>query len=319
MAVRLSGKQKAAIILMLLGLEDASLITQHMNHFDVRQLAEISAEMKNISKEQLNQVLMEFMQMLPDENDTIVFEKDFSSEILKRSYGNEQLFSLDFLQRADQKQLLEIIIHEHPQVIAFVVSYLPPDQASSLLSALPERIQAEIAYRISSMESPSHWVLKLLDRMLGEKLNLLASSKAVEVGGVDSLVKIMRGVGRNSEKVIIEQLEEDYPELAEEIRSQMFVFEDMVQLEAKSIQKVLKDVNMSTLALAMKKASDEIKELIMNNLSERASKVLQEDIESMGKVPLREVEAAQQEIVETIRRMEEAGEITVRKQEEVYV
>jgi flagellar motor switch protein FliG len=169
------------------------------------------------------------------------------------------------------------------------------------------------------MEPPNPVALKQLDRMLSDKLNTLTVTGSVDVGGIDSLVKIMRGVGRNSERSILQRLDVTNPELSEEIKSRMFVFEDIVLLDNKSIQKVLKDVSMSILALALKKTPQDIVDLILNNLSERAKAVLMEDINSMGKVPLKDVEMAQQEIVEIIRRMEEAGEVTIRKEEEVYV
>jgi flagellar motor switch protein FliG len=215
--------------------------------------------------------------------------------------------------------LVEIIQNEHPQVIAFILSYLPYDKAGDILQTLTAEEQTDIAYRISTMQTPNPIALKHLDHVLGEKLNLLSSSADMEVGGVDSLVKIMRGVGRKSEKTILENLETVDPELSKEIKGKMFVFEDIVQLDNRSIQKVLKDVNMNSLALALKKCSTEISDLIMGNLSERARAVLMEDISVMARVPLRDVEMAQQEIVEIIRRMEEAGDIVIRKEEEEYV
>lgn len=317
-AIKLTGKQKAAIVMMMLGLDDAANVTKHMNQLDVRELAEISSNLNNVPKSQLESVLKEFLEYMPAGMETVSFDEDFSSEIIKRSMG-DRFFSLDFLQRADEKQVYEIIRFEHPQVIAFILSYVPADRAANILSQLAPEVQADIVKRISAMEPPSIIALRNLDKMLGEKLNYLASSGTIEVGGIDSLVKIMRGVGRNSERVILEQLENTAPELAQEIKERMFVFEDIVLLDNKNIQKVLKEVSMNVLALALKKATPEINELIMKNLSERARAALNDDMQSMGKVPLKEVEAAQQEVVEVIRRMEEAGEITIHKEEEVYV
>jgi flagellar motor switch protein FliG len=316
---RLTGKQKVALLMVILGVDDASNITQYMNPHDVRELARLTSEIKSISKKEIGSVLREFMEMMPDETELFSFDEHFSSEIIKRAAGEDHFFSLDLLQRSDKKQLIEAIQNEHPQVVAFILSYLPFDKAGEILSTLSSSEQADIAYRISTMESPNPIALKHLDHVLGEKLNLLSSTADMEVGGVDSLVRIMRGVGRKSERVILENLENLSPDLSREIKSRMFIFEDIVQLDNRSVQKVLKDVNMNTLALALKKCSVEISDLIMSNLSERARAVLVEDISVMQRVPLRDVEAAQQEIVEIIRRMEEAGDIVIRKEEEEYV
>jgi len=317
--INLSDKKKAAIVLKMMGLDEAANVTRYMNQLDVRELARIASDMKNVSGEYLNSITKEFLDMIADSSDMITFDEDFSSEIIKRSANEDHFLSLDFLQRADKKQLMEIIHNEHPQVIAFILSYIPPDQAGAVLSRLSQEQHADIAYRISTMETPNRMALIHLDKMLGEKLSSLASSSSMDVGGVDSLVKIMRGVGRSSERTILEHLESQHPELCEEIKNRMFVFEDIVLLDNRGIQKVLKEVDKNILAMALKKTTPEIKELITQNMSERAKAALIEDIGSMGKVRLREVEVAQQEIVEIIRRMEESEEIVVRREEEVYV
>lgn len=316
---RLSGKEKAALVMMMLGVDDASEVTRYMNQFDIRELASIAPRLSGVTQEDINDVLKDFSAKAASESLLSSFESDFSWDFICGAASEEQFFSLDFLQRADNNQLMEIIKREHPQVIAFILSYIPSDQAAAILSQLPSKQQADIAYRISTMETPNRTALKHLDRMLGEKLDFLAASSSIEVGGLDTLVKIIRGAGRKSEKVILEELSENHPDLSEEIKNQMFVFEDIVNLDNISIQKLLKNVDMKLLVMALKKTNDDIKNLILSNLSERARSMLQDEMQFLGKVPLRKVEAAQQEVAETIRRMEESGEISVRKEGEIYV
>jgi len=313
------GKRKAAILLKMLDLDDVANVTQHLNQLDVEELAHIATNIKNIPENELNNVVSEFSDLIPSTENTVSFNSDFATELLNRPAKQERYFALDFIQRADLKQLVDIMRNEHPQVIAFILSYLPHDKAGKIMSHISPGSHIDLVYRISNMETPHSLALKYLDKMLNEKLSCLASSSTIDVGGLDSLVKIMRKVGRNAEKQIIENLEKEYPDLCEQIKQRMFIFEDIVLLDNRSVQKVLKEVDMKTLALSLKKASEEIKDLISSNLSERARGALMEEINSMGKVPLRDVESAQQEVVETIRRMEEQGEITIRREEEIYV
>lgn len=315
----ISGKEKAALVMMMLGVDDASEVTRYMNQYDVRELATIAPRLSGVTEGDLMGIMSEFSEKATSESLISSFENDFSWDFIRGSASEDQFYSLDFLQRADSNQLLEIIKREHPQVIAFVLSYVPPEQGAGILAKFSPKQQADLAFRISSMDTPNRTALKHLDRMLGEKLDFLAASGSIEVGGVDSLVKIIRGAGRKTEKQILEELNESHPDLSEEIKSQMFVFEDIVNLDNISIQKLLKAVDTKLLVMALKKASDELKDLIMKNLSDRARSMLQDEMQFLGKVPLREVEAAQQELAETIRRMEESGEIVIRKEDEVYV
>ena len=315
----LTGKEKAALVMMTLGIDDAAEVTRHMNKLDVRELATIASRMGDLTEDDVAAVLGEFHSKIDGGKWMTNVGNDFSWDVIRGTSQDEQFHSLDFLQRADKSQLLEIIKHEHPQVVSFVMSYIPADQAAGILSMLTPRQQSDIAFRISNMETPNRNALKHLDRMLGEKLDFLAASGAIEVGGIDSLVKIIRGAGRKTEKSILEELRETHPDLGEQIKNMMFVFEDIINLDNLSIQKLLKNVDMKILVLALKKTDPAIRDLILNNLSERAKTMLQDEMQFLGKIPMREVEAAQQEVAEAIRRMEEAGEISVRKEDEVYV
>ena len=317
-ATSLTGKQKAAILLSMMGGE-TKILTAHLSKDEARELESIASDIGTPSTEIIKEVLKDFVGIISDNNKMTGNKPDIPVEVFEIQNDDEQFYVLDYLYKADKKVLFENIRNEHPQVIAFLISYITADQAGWMLSQFPAPVQADLTFRISRMQPPNRVALRILDRMLGEKLNMMANSTSMEVGGIDSVVQIMRGVGRQSEKSILEVLDKSHPDLSEEIKSRMFVFEDIVLLDSRSIQKVLKEVNMKSLATALKKTSDEISELIMQNLSERARMVLNEEIESMGKVPLREVDSSQQEIVETIRRMEESGEVTIQKEEEIYV
>jgi len=313
------GKRKAAILLKMLDLDDVANVTQHLNKLDVEELAHIATNIKNIPENELNNVVSEFSDMIPSIEKTVSLKSDFTMECLNKPAKKERYPALDLIQMADLKQLVDIIRNEHPQVIAFILSYLPYDKAGKIMSYIPPDLHADLVYRILNMETPHSLALKYLDKMLNEKLSCMSSSKSIDVGGLDSLVKIMREVGRDAEKQIIENLKKEYPDLCEQIKQLMLNFEDIILLDNRSVQKVFKEVDKKTLVLSLKKASDEIKDIIFSNLSERARGALMEEINSMGKVPLRDVESAQQEVVETIRRMEEQGEITIMREGEIYV
>jgi len=313
----LSRTQKAAILMKMLGNEASDL--SKLLPGEGLSIAESSIDLAEISPRILKDVLFEFFEVLSKSEASAVGGMKIPREIFESPQESDQFFVLDFLDKADKKILFGTIQNEHPQLIAFILTYIPSEHAGWIIAQFSPEKQADLAYRISRMEVPNRSALKHLDQMLGEKLNLLSTATEMEVGGITSVVNIMRGVGRKSEKPFFEILHKTYPELCDEIKARMFVFEDIILLDDRSIQKVLKDVNMATLSTALKKTTDEIILLITKNLSERARIILKDEIEAMGKVLLSKVEAAQQEIAETIRKMEEAGEIAIQRGEEVYV
>lgn len=235
--------------------------------------------------------------------------------------GDDPLTSIDFLKRLDKAQLLEITQNEHPQVAAFVLAYVQPDMAAQLLSELSPDQQLEVASRIAVAEPPRREVLNQLARTLGGRFNNIMTPDSVgtEVGGLESLVRIMKGVGREVEQNILSGFSENRPDLAEELKKNMFVFDDIVYLEDRSIQKLLKEVDGKVLALALKRANQDILDLISRNLSERARNILKEDLDAAGKVRLKDVDKAQSEVVSVVRRLEEAGEISLGRDDEAYV
>jgi flagellar motor switch protein FliG len=217
----------------------------------------------------------------------------------------------DYLRRTDPAHLLNFIQQEMPQTIALILAYLEPAKASVILQSLPHEVQSEVARRIAIMDRTSPEVLREVERVLEKKLSTLSSEDYTAAGGVSSVVEILNLVDRSSEKQIIEGLEEEDPELAEEIKKKMFVFEDIVMLDDRSIQKVMREVDTQELSKALKSVDSEVQDKIYRNMSKRAAQMLKEDMEFMGPVRLKDVEEAQQKIVSIIRHLEDTGEIVV--------
>jgi flagellar motor switch protein FliG len=248
----------------------------------------------------------------------------YAKEVLERAYGPEktveiisrisaslQVRPFDFMRKTEPQQLLNFIQSEHPQTIALILAYLDPEKAALIISALPPERQSEVAKRIAIMDTTSPEVIKEVERVLERKLSSIAPQELTNAGGVKSVVEIINRVDRSTEKTIMEALEIQDPELAEEIKKLMFVFEDVVLLDNRSVQRVLREVESQDLAMALKGASSEVADKIFSNMSTRASEMLKEDIEFMGPVRLRDVEEAQQRIVNVIRHLEEMGEIVI--------
>lgn len=210
---------------------------------------------------------------------------------------------------------------EHPQTIALILAYLSPEQAASVLSGLPPELQVDVARRLATMDRTSPDVIREVERVLERKLSTFVSQDFTMVGGIDALVEILNRSDRGTEKNILEALEEQDPELAEEVKRKLFVFEDVVLLDDRALQRVLREVDMKDLALALKGASEEVREKFFKNMSKRAAQMLKEDMEYMGPVRVRDVEDAQQRIVNIIRQLEEAGEIVIARggEEELIV
>jgi flagellar motor switch protein FliG len=217
----------------------------------------------------------------------------------------------DFVRRTDASQLLNFIQNEHPQTLALILSYLNPNQAASILSALPQEKQADVAQRIAVMDRTSPEVIKEVEQVLERKLSSMMTQDYASTGGIQAIVEILLSVDRGTEKFIMETLEIQKADLAEEIRKRMFVFEDIVNLDSVSIQRFIREIDNSDLSVALKASTDEVKEVIYANMSKRMSEMLAEDMEFMGPVRLRDVEEAQQKIVNVIRKLEEAGEIII--------
>ncbi|AZR73880.1 flagellar motor switch protein FliG [Anoxybacter fermentans] len=321
---KLSGRKKAAILIMSLGPELAGQIFKHLSDEDIEQLTLEIANLNKVSPEIKDEVLNEFHQMALAQNyisrGGIVYARELLEKalgpqkavaIINRLTASLQVRPFDAIRKADPSQLLNFIQGEHPQTIALIIAYLKPNQAAAVLSGLKPELQADVAKRVATMDRTSPEVIKEVERILEKKMSTLVVNEYASAGGIESIVNILNLVDRGTEKTIMDELDETDPELAEEIRKRMFVFEDIVLLDSRAIQHVLRIVDMKDVALALKTASEEVKNVIFSNLSKRAAQMLKEDIEFMGPVRLREVEEAQQRIVNEIRRLEEAGEIVI--------
>ena len=248
----------------------------------------------------------------------------YAKELLEKALGEEkakdvigkltaslQVRPFEFIRKTDPSQLLNFIQDEHPQTIALILSYLPASQASMVVSSLPPEKQADVARRIAQMDRTSPDVIKQVEKVLERKLSSLVNQDYTIVGGVDAIVSILNSVDRGTEKHIMETLEVEEPDLADEIRKKMFVFEDILSLDDRAIQRVLRDVDNSDLALALKGATEEVQNVILNNLSKRLAVMIKEDMEYMGPVRMKDVEEAQQKIVNIIRKLEDSAEIVI--------
>jgi flagellar motor switch protein FliG len=320
----LTGRQKAAIFIIAVGSEVSSEIFKHLREDEIEQITFEIARIDKITPEDKEKVLIEFNELMMAQGFITNGGIDFARSLLEKALGNQKAIDIinrltsslqvrpfDFVRRTDPAQLLNFIQGEHPQTIALILSYLDPNKASTILSSLTHTIQADVAKRIATMDRVSPDVLREVERVLERKLSTLASEDYTSAGGIDAVVEILNNVDRGTEKTIIEALEEEDPELAEEIKKRMFVFEDIVLLDDRAIQKVMREVDNNDLAKALKSVDSEVQEKIFKNMSKRAANLLREDMEFMGPVRLKDVEDAQQKIVNIIRKLEEQGEIVV--------
>lgn len=321
---KLTGKQKAAIILVALGTEVASKVLPHLNEAEVEELSLEIARLGSIPAEIRQQVIKEFYEICLAQNLALEGGLDHARLLLEQAFGPEkaqrilerltralQMLPFDSIKRVHPTQLSTFLADEHPQTIALVLAYLDPQTAAGVLSSLPPELRPDVAERLATMGSTPPDVIRHIEAVLQRKLSSVASQELSAAGGVKSLVEVLQWVDRNTERAIFDYLNDTNPELAEDIRKLMFTFEDLLQLDDRAIQQVLKEVDMKELALALKGASDALKEKIFRNMSARAVDMLKEEIEFMGPVRVRQVEEAQQRIVSIVRRLEEAGEIVI--------
>jgi len=326
-AITAVGARKAAILLIQLGKERASSVMGHMTETEVELVSAEIARLEAISAAESESVMTEFKDLLTARAHIAQGGLAFAEQLLEQSLGSDRASEIierlnaaaiqmpfQFLHRADPAQLRSFIADEHPQIIALVLAHMTADKASLLLSGLPPDQQAEVAHRIAVMDRTSPEIIRNVEATLERKLSsVLQPAEMSRVGGVDPLVNIINRSDRSTERQIVEGLESLDAALAEEVRSRMFMFEDIVQLDDKSVQQVLRQVDGSSLALALKGVSDEVRNKITNNMSERAAENLLEEAELLGAVRLAQVEEAQQAVIRTIRQLEEQGQIMVRR------
>lgn len=322
-----AGVRKAAVLLIQLGRDRAAEVLAHLSETDVERVSAEVARLESVSAEESAAVLSEFHTLMQARAHISQGGLSFAQELLEQSLGPERAAEImerlqaaavqmpfQFLHRADPAQLRSFIVNEHPQVIALVLAHMTPDKASLLLSGLPSELQARVAHRIAVMDRTSPEIVRTVEATLERKFSsMLQPQELSRVGGVDPLVNIINRSDRATERQIVEGLEAFDPELADEVKSRMFMFEDIITLDDRSVQLVLRQIDGAELALALKGVSDVVRTKVTSNLSERAAENLLEEVELLGAVRLTQVEEAQQSIIRTIRQLEEQGQIMVRR------
>ena len=322
---KLSGIQKVALLLITLGPEAASQILKKMPEQEVQKITYEIANIPSVSASERERVLEEFVELNKAHEYILEGGMEYAKNLLAKAFGVQKANEivnrikesgtlnrpLAIARKADATQIYNAIAYEHPQTIALILCYLQPDKAAQVLSELPEKVQTDVAYRVATLNNTSPIVIEEIERVLESKLSTVVKTEVTTLGGVTSLVNILNQVDRNTEKNITESLEGEDKDLADEIRSSMFVFEDIVTLGDAAIQRILREVDNKELALALKGCSEEVLDAIYRNKSKNAAENLREEIEYLGPVRLAEVEKSQQCIVAIIRQLDEAQEIII--------
>jgi len=319
-----SGVRKAAILMLSLEQDQAAEILKRLPPEAVEEVSREIASLGSIPVASRKEVFGEFYNLALANSYVSEGGLEFAKALLKKSLSTSeaervikqvtqqvQTTPFSFLQKAESENLLTFIQDEHPQTISLILAHLPAQKASEILVGLPSQKQIEVIKRVANMEQTNPEVIKEVERGLEHRLSDIVSQTFEKAGGVDTVAEILNLADRSTEKGIMEGLEAEDPDLVEQIRRLMFVFEDILLVNDKGIQAVLKEVDNEELSLALKTASDELKQKIFKNMSERAAQLIQEDMQYMGPVRVSDVEAAQQKIVDVVRRLEDAGEIII--------
>ena len=321
---KISGLQKAAILLIVLGPERSATIFKHLKEEEIEELTLEIANTRSITPQLKETVLSEFYEICLAQQYIAEGGIGYARDLLEKALGSEKALDVigrltaslpgkpfEFVRKTDASQLLNFIQDEHPQTIALILSYLSASQSAMIISALSPDRQSDVIRRIATMDRTSPDVIKEVEKVLESKLASLINQDYTIIGGVDAVVEILNTVDRGTEKHVMETLEIEEPELADEIRKKMFVFEDILLLDDRSIQRVLRDVDNNDLEVALKSTNEQVQNAIFNNLSKRLAVMIKEDMEFMGPVRMKDVEEAQQKIVNIIRKLEDAGEIVI--------
>lgn len=320
-----SGLQKAAVLLLCLGVERSASVLQYLGESELERVLMAVSELGSVPNDLRAEVLEEAYTLVSANETMIAGGVEYSRQLLARAVGprrgaeilerisaSQQLSSFEILRSADPAQVAGLLSEEHPQTIALVLSYLEAKLAADILTNMPADLQVEVTLRLAKMERVSPHVVDVIERGLKHKLSGVISVAGFrETGGVAFLVKMLNQVDRGVQKTIFDSLEPVSPQLVEEIRANMFTFDDLVKLDDHSIQRILRDVNKQDLALALKGAPEKIRELIYRNLSTRARETLQEEVDILGPQLAKNVYAAQRRIVDIVRSLEEKEEIVI--------
>ncbi len=322
----ISAATRAAAVVVAVGSVSASHIYKHLREEEIEKLTLEVAKLDELPPDEMQGIIDEFYGLCMTQKIVSEGGVGYAKDILEKAFGQQQAMSymervsqamqvraMEFVRKANYKNVLMIVQNEHPQTIAFILSYAKAAQASKIIAELPKDIQLEVIKRIASLETISPEVISTIERLIEPKFTNAVSADAVEVGGVNYVADIMNNIDRSTEKRIFTELTKIDAPLSEEIRKLMFVFEDIILLDDMSIQRVLRDVDQQDLAVAIKGSSEEVKDTLLDNVSARARESILEDIQYLKNLRIKDVEDAQQKIVSIIRKLEEEGEIVVSK------
>ncbi|MDR1133280.1 MAG: flagellar motor switch protein FliG [Synergistaceae bacterium] len=330
----LKGREKAAILMVTLGPDAVAKAYHHIDDTTIELLTLEIANLRKVTPDIKLDVLKEAQEMIMAHEFMTQGGVDYARKLLEQALGSDkaqdilrritaslQVRPFDFVRHTDPQQLLSFIQNEHPQTIALILSYLSPEQSALVLSGLPPGAQWDVARRVAKMDRITPEVLREVERVLERKLSTVMGQDFTIAGGIDAVVNLINRVDRGTERNIIEALEEQDPELAEEIKKRLFMFDDIGGMDDRSLQRVLREVDLKDLGLALKGASEDLRQKFFKNMSKRAADMLKEDMDFMGPVRVRMVEEAQQKIVNVVRSLEEAGEIVISRsgEEELVV
>jgi flagellar motor switch protein FliG len=333
---QISGRQKAAMLLVALGADYAAEIMKRLSVTEVELLTLEIARLETVSVEQVEEIMQEFSDLSAGKQYLTSGGMSYARDLLYATLGAdraERILSklqeslqpdpFETLRDVHPSQLLEFLRNEHPQTIALVLAHLPSPQAAELLSHLPPEVQPEVAHRLVTMDLPSTEVLQEVERQITQRLAIAEHhpTSTANYDGLETLVQILNNAPRSTEKSVLQALETRDEVMVNRVRQALFIFEDLQRLDNRSIQRILREVDTKELGLALRGASEELRERIFTNMSSRASEILREDMEYMGPVKLRDVDAAQKRIVNIVRTLEEADEIVVSRggEDEVIV
>jgi len=324
----MTSREKAAVLLISLGKEYSAALYKCLSEEEISDMTLSITTTRRVEPEIREEIIDEFYEMCLAQKFIMEGGIDFAREILEKAIGPEraeemirklssslQVRPFDFIKRVDSNQILNVIHNEHPQIIALVLSYIEPRQSAQIIASLPSDRQTEIISRISKMGSSSAEYVKEAERILERKVTSMGYTDNIVVGGIDTIVDIVNALDRSSEKNILESLDVSDSELADEIRKRLFVFEDIAKLNNVTVQRVLREISNTDLAVALKMATEDVTKSIFNNISKRLQEMIKDDMEVMGPVRVRDVEEAQQRIVNVIRKLEDDGEIVIARGE----
>lgn len=331
----LSGTQKAALLMIALDVDTAAEVFKFLDPEDVETISAEITQVKNTPSKTVDDVLVEFHSMVTAREYVLEGGLEYAQSVLERSFGYNKaveivekvrnlttLKGFDVLKRADSTQLINFLNKEHPQTIALILTHLSPEQTANALEELPKEMRGEVAYRIATLGKISPQTLKRIEVVVDEMAGLTMSQSVGKIGGTKSLAQILNRTKVSFSKEIIEEVMEYNPDVGVEVKRQMFLFDDLINLQDRDLQKLLREIDRKDLTLALKVTDDKLKEKIFNNMSERAADLLKEELEYMGMVKLKEVESAQARIIDIVKSLEESGEISLNLRggtDEIYV